>query len=124
MGNTFTIEIDCKYVAGDTVKLLSENPDFKCYVALVLKKKGKKLHCLWYYYPEETAEGRKPFHGLAEVFSSDWNTVQSVNTVLGKCTVHSIEKYNELGHGATDNDFFSRFHYDNNGAYSPDTVEV
>jgi hypothetical protein len=43
-----------------------------------------KARVIWYYGPEETIGGRKPFHGRKELFLSDDVDSQSADTILDR----------------------------------------
>eukprot|EP00775_Hariotina_reticulata_P001335 gene1335-1678_t len=69
-----------------------------------------QLHVNWFYRPEEAIGGRKAFHGEKELFLSDHQDYCSVKTVMSKCRVMSLSKYQELGH-IGEHDYFARFTY-------------
>jgi hypothetical protein len=74
----------------------------------------------WYYRPEESIGGQRQFHGSKEVFPSDHYDLQSVDTIKGKCTVHSFKSYTKLDAVGND-DFFCRFEYNSStGSFNPD----
>jgi hypothetical protein len=50
------------------------------------------------------------FHGEKELFLSDHFDKCSVKTVMAKCRVLSLSRYQELAH-IEENDFFARFTY-------------
>ncbi|OAO99233.1 hypothetical protein AXX17_AT4G06210 [Arabidopsis thaliana] len=59
------------------------------YVARVEKieadaRNNVKVHCRWYYCPEESHGGRRQLHGAKELFLSDHFDVQSAHTIEGK----------------------------------------
>ncbi|XP_039046325.1 chromatin remodeling protein SHL-like isoform X2 [Hibiscus syriacus] len=83
-----------------------------------------KVHVRWYYRPEESVGGRRQFHGSKEVFLSDHYDLQSVDTIEGKCTVHSFKSYTKLD-AVGNEDYFCRFEYNScTGAFNPDRVAV
>ncbi|XP_051147170.1 chromatin remodeling protein SHL-like isoform X3 [Andrographis paniculata] len=83
-----------------------------------------RIHVRWYYRPEESIGGRRPFHGSKELFLSDHFDVQSADTIEGKCTVHSFKNYAKLD-AVENDDFFCRFEYNSiSGAFNPDRVAV
>ncbi|KAK9169307.1 hypothetical protein Syun_001447 [Stephania yunnanensis] len=55
-----------------------------------------KVRVRWYYRPEESIGGRRQFHGSKEVFLSDHYDEQSVDTIDGKCVVHTFKSYTKL----------------------------
>lgn len=99
------------------------------YVARVEKietdaRGGTHVHVRWYYRPEESIGGRRQFHGTKELFLSDHFDVESVDTIEGKCLVHSFKSYTKLDAVGND-DFFCRFEYSSlTGAFTPDRVAV
>ncbi|GAX74260.1 hypothetical protein CEUSTIGMA_g1709.t1 [Chlamydomonas eustigma] len=68
------------------------------------------LKVVWYYRPEEALGGRKVFHGEKELFESDHEDEIHKDTIIGKCFVHSLRKYEDLA-PVTESDFYSRFMY-------------
>ncbi|KAI7757344.1 hypothetical protein M8C21_017131 [Ambrosia artemisiifolia] len=129
--DSFTIKSTNKPIKpGDCVLMRPAQPSKPSYVAKVEKiesdgKKGNiKVHVQWYYRPEESIGGRRQFHGSKELFLSDHRDVQSVDTIEGKCTVHSFKGYTKLDAVGND-DFFCRFEYNSvTGAFVPDRVAV
>lgn len=65
----------------------------------------------WYYRPEDAQGGRKSFHGEREVFLSNHYTTLSVDTIEGRCVVHSFRKYIKL-ESLDDSEYFCRYKYD------------
>ncbi len=61
------------------------------------KKDDVRLRVLWYYRPEEALGGRKSFHGDKELFESDHSDEIHKDTIIGKCFVHSLRKYEVRG---------------------------
>ena len=51
------------------------------------------LLCRWYYRPEESAEGRRPFDGCSELLESDHVDIVPRNTVLSRCRVVSAGEF-------------------------------
>ncbi|KAJ0441492.1 putative [histone H3]-dimethyl-L-lysine(36) demethylase chromatin regulator PHD family [Helianthus annuus] len=68
-----------------------------------------KIRC--YYRPEDTEDGRRPFHGEKEIFLSNDYDTQSTQTIQGKCVVHTFQKYIKLKDVGID-DYFCRYEYD------------
>ena len=99
------------------------------YVARVEKievdnRNNLKVHVRWYYRPEESIGGRRPFHGAKELFLSDHYDIQSAHTIEGKCTVHSFKNYTKLENVSVE-DYFCRFEYKAaTGNFIPDRVVV
>lgn len=52
----------------------------------------------------------QPFHGEKELFDSDHADEIHKSTIIGKCHVHTLQKYESLS-SVSDNDFFTRFMY-------------
>lgn len=69
-----------------------------------------QLQVNWFYRPEEAIGGRKPFHGEKELFLSDHADTCSVQTVIAKCRVLSLSRYQELP-SVGEHDYFARFTY-------------
>jgi len=83
-----------------------------------------RVRVRWYYRPEESIGGRRPFHGSKEVFLSDHYDVQSADTIEGKCNVHSFRTYTKLD-SVNAEDFFCRFEYKSaTGSFVPDRIAV
>ncbi|CAD6220829.1 unnamed protein product [Miscanthus lutarioriparius] len=83
-----------------------------------------RVRVRWYYRPEESIGGRRPFHGSKEVFLSDHYDVQSADTIEGKCNVHSFRSYTKLD-SVNAEDFFCRFEYKSaTGSFVPDRIAV
>ncbi|XP_051147169.1 chromatin remodeling protein EBS-like isoform X2 [Andrographis paniculata] len=115
---------------GDCVLMRPADSSNPSYVARVEKieagSRGTnvRIHVRWYYRPEESIGGRRPFHGSKELFLSDHFDVQSADTIEGKCTVHSFKNYAKLD-AVENDDFFCRFEYNSiSGAFNPDRVAV
>lgn len=82
------------------------------------------LKVCWYYRPEEALGGRKAFHGEKELFESDHVDEIHLRTILKKCFVHGLRKYESLAE-IKDEDFFSRFKYKpGQKEFLPDKVPV
>jgi hypothetical protein len=83
-----------------------------------------RVRVRWYYRPEESIGGRRPFHGSKELFLSDHYDVQSADTIEGKCNVHSFRSYTKLD-SVNAEDFFCRFDYKSaTGSFVPDRIAV
>lgn len=83
-----------------------------------------RVRVRWYYRPEESMGGRRPFHGSKEVFLSDHYDVQSADTIEGKCNVHSFRSYTKLD-SVNAEDYFCRFEYKSaSGSFVPDRIAV
>ncbi|XP_073125013.1 chromatin remodeling protein SHL [Henckelia pumila] len=115
---------------GDCVLMRPSDSSKPSYVARVERIEADsrganvRIYVRWYYRPEESIGGRRQFHSLKEVFLSDHFDYQSVDTVEGKCTVHSFKSYTKLDAVGND-DFFCRFEYNSStGAFNPDRVAV
>nr|XP_040253980.1 chromatin remodeling protein SHL isoform X2 [Aegilops tauschii subsp. strangulata]XP_040253981.1 chromatin remodeling protein SHL isoform X2 [Aegilops tauschii subsp. strangulata] len=117
--------------AGDCVLMRSADTSKPPYVAKVesIEAAGSRgtnvrVRVRWYYRPEESIGGRRPFHGSKEVFLSDHYDVQSADTIEGKCNVHSFRSYTKLD-SVNAEDFFCRFDYKSaSGSFVPDRIAV
>ncbi|KAL8461521.1 hypothetical protein ACS0TY_032850 [Phlomoides rotata] len=113
---SYTIRGTNKVVrVGDCVMMRASEVNSPPYVAKVLKIEADKrnsvrVHVRWYYRPEESFGGRREFHGAKELFLSDHFDIQSADTIEGKCTVHSFEKYTHL-ENVSHEDYYCRFEY-------------
>eukprot|EP00884_Botryococcus_braunii_P003757 jgi/Botrbrau1/13382/Bobra.0194s0013.2 len=86
--------------------------------------KTYKLSLAWFYRPEEALGGRKTFHGRQELFRSNHEDEVYLETVLGRCSVHTVEEYVAL-ESPGETDFFVRMDYDpSKREFSPDEVSV
>eukprot|EP01024_Parvocaulis_polyphysoides_P064065 TRINITY_DN742_c2_g1_i7.p1 TRINITY_DN742_c2_g1~~TRINITY_DN742_c2_g1_i7.p1 ORF type:complete len:378 (-),score=75.82 TRINITY_DN742_c2_g1_i7:75-1208(-) len=98
---------------GDSVMVQAYN-DIQPYIGqiqqIIRQKDGYYLEVSWFYRPEEAIGGRRPFHGEKELFKSTHVQQISLDTVLGKCQVLSLEAYEGLSE-VDDTIFFSRFTY-------------
>ncbi|KAM7264417.1 hypothetical protein ACFE04_002100 [Oxalis oulophora] len=115
---------------GDCVLIRPSDPSNKSYVARIdriesdTRGNNVKFNLRWYYRPEESIGGRRQFHGVKELFLSDHFDIQSVDTVEGKCYVHTFKNYTKLDSVGND-DYFCRFEYNSaTGAFNPDRVAV
>ena len=115
--------------AGDCVLMRPSDAGKPPYVARVEKieadaRNNVKVHCRWYYRPEESLGGRRQFHGAKELFLSDHFDVQSAHTIEGKCIVHTFKNYTRLENVGAE-DYYCRFEYKAaTGAFTPDRVAV
>ncbi len=115
--------------AGDTVILRPPDPSTPNYVArieLIEVDSAEKvtLKVRWYYRPEESAGGRRQFHGSKELFLSDHYDFCSPDAIENKCTVHTFKEYTRLDDVRAE-DYFCRFDYfATAGTFSPDRVAV
>ncbi|XP_073526221.1 uncharacterized protein [Phyllobates terribilis] len=128
--DSYTIKGTNKVVKpGDCVLMRPEERGKPPYVARIEKleadhRNNVKVHIRWYYRPEESAGGRRQFHGEKELFLSDHFDVQSAQTIEGKCKVHPFKNYTKLENVGAD-DYFCRFEYKaSTGAFTPDRVAV
>lgn len=114
---------------GDCVLMRPSDAGKPPYVARVEKieadaRNNVKVHCRWYYRPEESLGGRRQFHGAKELFLSDHFDVQSAHTIEGKCIVHTFKNYTRLENVGAE-DYYCRFEYKAaTGAFTPDRVAV
>ncbi|XP_024385626.1 chromatin remodeling protein EBS isoform X1 [Physcomitrium patens] len=114
---------------GDTVTLRPPDlttPPYVARIELIELDAAEKitLKVRWYYRPEESAGGRRQFHGSKELFLSDHYDVCSPEAVENKCTIHTFKDYTRLEDVGTD-DYFCRFDYNaRSGTFSPDRVAV
>ena len=94
------------------------------YIARVLSRVHNQIRIAYYYRPEDTVHKRKRFLGKKELFESNHLDVQSAETVIGKCIVHSFDDYTKLD-PVRDEDYFSRFKYDcTNKTYTSHPVQL
>jgi hypothetical protein len=128
--DSYTIKGTNKVVrAGDCVLMRPSDAGKPPYVARVEKieadaRNNVKVHCRWYYRPEESLGGRRQFHGAKELFLSDHFDVQSAHTIEGKCIVHTFKNYTRLENVGAE-DYYCRFEYKAaTGAFTPDRVAV
>ncbi|XP_056171197.1 chromatin remodeling protein EBS-like isoform X1 [Syzygium oleosum] len=128
--DSYTIKGTHKVVRpGDSVLMRPSESDKPPYVARVEKieadhRNNVKVHVRWYYRPEESAGGRRQFHGAKELFLSDHYDVQSAHTIEGKCVVHTFKNYTKLENVEAE-DYFYRFEYKAaTGGFTPDGVAV
>uniref|UniRef100_A0A7N0T958 Uncharacterized protein n=1 Tax=Kalanchoe fedtschenkoi TaxID=63787 RepID=A0A7N0T958_KALFE len=71
-----------------------------------------RINVCWYYQPEDIVKiGRQPYHGAKELVQTNHADTLSPRSIEGKCTVHSLESYIELGLAGED-DYFTRSNYD------------
>ncbi|BBN09289.1 chromatin remodeling protein [Marchantia polymorpha subsp. ruderalis] len=78
----------------------------------------------WFYHPEETVCGRRPFHGEQELCKSDHFDSQDADCIQGKCKVYTFEDYCMLKE-VDKHDYFWRFEYQAaSQTLSPDSVDV
>ncbi|XP_068651834.1 chromatin remodeling protein EBS-like [Aristolochia californica] len=129
--DTYAIKGTNKIIkAGDCVLMRAADSSKPPYVAKIekIESNGRggnvQVGVRWYYRPEESAGGRRQFHGAKEVFLSDHYDVQSADTIEGKCTVHNFKSYIKLD-AVGNEDFFCRFEYKSaTGSFNPDRVAV
>uniref|UniRef100_A0A0E0Q507 BAH domain-containing protein n=2 Tax=Oryza TaxID=4527 RepID=A0A0E0Q507_ORYRU len=129
---SYTIKGSDKVIKpGDCVLMRASDTSKPPYVARVeaIEAAGSRgtnvrVRVRWYYRPEESMGGRRPFHGAKEVFLSDHYDVQSADTIEGKCNVHSFRSYTKLD-SVNAEDFFCRFEYKSaTGSFVPDRIAV
>lgn len=129
---SYTIKGSDKVIKpGDCVLMKSVDTSKPPYVAKVesIEAAGSRgtnvrVRVRWYYRPEESIGGRRPFHGSKEVFLSDHYDVQSADTIEGKCNVHSFRSYTKLD-SVNAEDYFCRFEYKSaSGSFVPDRIAV
>jgi hypothetical protein len=90
------------------------------------KRRGTRVEArlCWYYRPQETRGGRKRFHGVKELFSSDHYDWVDVNTIDAKCNVYPLKDYQKLK-AVGEGDFYARFLYrSSRGEFRPEAVPV
>ncbi|XP_010496171.1 PREDICTED: chromatin remodeling protein EBS [Camelina sativa] len=128
--DSYTIRGTTKVVrVGDCVLMRPSDAGKPPYVACVEKieadaRNNVKVHCRWYYRPEESLGGRRQFHGAKELFLSDHYDVQSAHTIEGICIVHTFKNYTRLENVGAE-DYYCRFEYKAaTGAFTPDRVAV
>lgn len=90
-------------------------PDEPPYVAAVVKiLKSREVKVQWYYRPEDTSYRREPYHGMRELFISDHYDIQSMDSIIGKCTVHSLKDYIKIDQ-VGNQDYYTRYKYSSVG---------
>ena len=57
------------------------------------KKSATLVGVKWYYYPEDTKWGRRPFHGRAEVFESNHKDEIHLESIIDVCQVVGVDEY-------------------------------
>ncbi|KDD75018.1 hypothetical protein H632_c922p1 [Helicosporidium sp. ATCC 50920] len=101
------------YEVGDSVVVHPQAGD-EPYVGKIqsieLRGRRHKIHVLWYYRPEETAGGRKMFHGKYELFTSNHEDEIDEATIRSKAFVFPLDQYMSLAE-ANPRCFFTRVHY-------------
>ena len=70
--------------------------------------KGVDLRVSWFYRPEETPHGRKPWHSEHELFASDHTDPAQIKSILRRCRVLELRAFQALPERDED-DFFWRF---------------
>eukprot|EP00041_Stephanoeca_diplocostata_P024069 m.602571 g.602571 ORF g.602571 m.602571 type:complete len:254 (+) comp22447_c0_seq2:1997-2758(+) len=98
---------ETRFTLGDTVMIKSPHaqggrgtaPDFIAAIERIHTNKDGEVFVdgRWYYRPEETAEGRKPWHGTDELIDSDHVDAFHVRCVNAMCAVLPLKKFEELG---------------------------
>ncbi|KAK3121732.1 hypothetical protein QOZ80_8BG0659920 [Eleusine coracana subsp. coracana] len=128
--NSYTIRGTNEVIrVGDCVLIRASDSESKPYVARVEKMEADgrgsvRVRVRWYYYPEETKDGRLQFHGAKEIFLSDHFDQQSADTIEGKCVVHTYKSYKKLDNVEPE-DLLCRFDYKTaSGTFSPDEIPV
>lgn len=82
-----------------------------------------RLSVTWFYRPEEVIGGRKVFHGEHEVFRSDHADEVEAGTILRKCAVVSLDKYQAMPRPIKEDVYFTRTFYDaKNRKFKPDKL--
>lgn len=82
------------------------------YIAVVVERlKSREVKVRWYYRPEDTISYRREYyHGSNELFLSDHFDTQSIDCIIGKCTVHTFKDYIKIDKVGTD-DYYVRYKY-------------
>jgi len=119
---------DLTIAVGDCILINPDEPGGLPYIGkvkdMVKDHKTTMLQVTWFYRPEEAVGGRKAFHGEKELFNSDHPDQCDIQTVLGKCRVMTLRKYQELD-PVGDHDYFTRFTYKPaRKEFEPDRVPV
>mmetsp|Transcript_17697 Transcript_17697/g.43924 ORF Transcript_17697/g.43924 Transcript_17697/m.43924 type:complete len:224 (-) Transcript_17697:95-766(-) len=113
------------FAVNEHVLVKPENPSEKPYVGRITEiyEKGAdgdpEMRMRWFYRPEETDGGRKPFHGADEVFSSDHFDCISAATIMRRCYIYTLEDYASCIDRRNESEFFCRAHYAG-GRFRPD----
>ncbi|XP_074381108.1 uncharacterized protein LOC141721863 [Apium graveolens] len=97
---------------GDYVLFKPSKPEESYYVAVVVERlKSRKVKVRWYYRPEDTISyERQYYHGSKELFLSDHYDIQSVDSIIGKCTVHYLKDYIKIDKVGSE-DYYTRYNY-------------
>eukprot|EP00038_Savillea_parva_P000039 m.93758 g.93758 ORF g.93758 m.93758 type:complete len:236 (+) comp10016_c0_seq1:3271-3978(+) len=91
-----------RFSIGDKITIKAPSGSGHDFIATIQRihtdKRGEvHIDGRWYYRPEETAMGRQPWHGINEVLDSDHVDTFHVRCVNGKCTICTLEEYEQLG---------------------------
>ena len=93
------------YHVGDSVLLkapMNREPYIAQLEALWEDNKIMRMSALWFWKPEETADGRLESHGEREIFISTAADSNLVNTIVGPCKVFwSRGEFESAPEGAT-----------------------
>ncbi|GFR44320.1 hypothetical protein Agub_g5532 [Astrephomene gubernaculifera] len=127
---TSVVHIGQEYKVGDCI-LINPDADAPAYIGRIRRMVQRssipndvELEVTWFYRPEEVIGGRKIFHGEAEVFDSDHQDKVPLGSVLGRCFIHTLERY-EMLQEHKENDFYSRMKYrSRTQQFEPDQVPI
>uniref|UniRef100_A0A7N0V6M0 Uncharacterized protein n=1 Tax=Kalanchoe fedtschenkoi TaxID=63787 RepID=A0A7N0V6M0_KALFE len=121
--------IDLMIEVGDDV-LVRPSSGTKSWIAKVKKILSDKMKTnvtfigQWYYWPEDTKDGRMDFHGSSELLISNHCDNLWIESIDGKCKVHNIEDYQRLESVRSD-DYYYRLKYDVvTRSYQPEKLQV
>ncbi|KAM0996234.1 hypothetical protein ACFX2I_006235 [Malus domestica] len=70
----------------------------------------KKAMVRWFYRSEDALEKHPPFFGNDELIWSNHRDHVSIDNILGKCNVHTLDEYVKL-QTVTYEDYYWRFRY-------------
>jgi len=95
-----------RFTLGDSVMVRQETDDGTSDFIGKLQKihtdkhSEVQLDLVWYYRPEETKLGRKPWHAKSEILESDHKDTVHVGCVNSKCKVYTLSEYEGLEPGS------------------------
>jgi hypothetical protein len=117
------------YNVGDTVLLRKLDLNSPPYIARLLAvfPERQQVTVNWIYRPEDTAPGRKAFHGAREVMLSDHSDTVDTESIVGPCSVLPLQAFLSLDQGPQlpGQVFFTRFTYSaGKQTFQPRTVPV
>jgi len=83
----------------DCIKLKKGTPPFFSQILALWENKDhqKFMEGKWFYRPEDTLDGRKPFHGSAELFLSENadDNIQFLENISGSCFIEHFDRFKQ-----------------------------